>query len=968
MSEQVFKSPGFFEREIEVQAKPPRRQPNSSPVGIIGAAEKGPAFIPTILNSLDDYTRIFGDIQKDKLAGHAVAEFFTAKSGGEGAIQYIRTLGLGFGEKETTGQSSKAGFKAIVDGGGFGGVQILCATHSLNVSEGKVYRNFGVSGTPASLGQFIKALFILHKDAQLITFNNILTVIKKPGATSKFKANRAVTISANPDDSNYLTKVLNTDPYQLDEYGYYLYADFPLQKLFAGDTTNFEILRSKDNTIELGNFEKRFEAPKTSKFISQPFGSKEYNLFSFESLDDGIYASEKYKISISNLRASTDVDYKFGTFNVEVRDINDTDDSPIIYESYVNCTLDPASSNYIGKLIGDQKVYFNYDASTEIEKRIISLGENINQSTRIRVIIEDDVKNGIIPQEALPFGFKGIPCLISSITSQTGPAKSYITPPVPYRFKITKGQFNTNSTYTGQKHQSETVDVTRYWGILNHNADSTEKPNSRSTTGVQTNKLIQNLSKFMGLGVSTLENDKISDDLNHNKFSLSKIAFPYETVADLPSSISDAYIEAVYLREKSPNALDYKITAFDDFNTDNPVANDIRISLSSVLSEDKAKFNKFSACHKFTVPFFGGWDGLNIFDKDSINMNDRSSSTEVSGAPSLVHGKASTAGFESGLAGTNAVILMQGSNFSNNIVNSYIWASNLMLEPASAYVHVVLLPGIRDRLICSHVATKVQEYGKAIYLMDLSHYNKDGIRLYDDKVDNGKKPDVTQTINALGNRNFDNNYVATYFPDVLFDDVSDKAAIGIKRTIKCPASIIAMSALAKSEGTRSIQPWFAPAGFSNGANDRIKGVSVRLRAEDRDDLYENRINPIATFPGNNYVIFGQKTLQISNSALSRVNVRRLMVEVKRGVERAAQSLLFEPHTAKTRSDFAATVNSFLTNIKINSGIENFRVSISDKAEEIDRNELSGTIIIVPTRVVEFISMDFIVTNSGVSFA
>lgn len=954
MSEQVFKSPGFFEREIEIQSKPPRRQPNSSPVGIIGAAEKGPAFVPTILNSLDDYQRIFGDIQRDKLAGHAVAEFFAAKAGGEGAIQYIRTLGLGYGSKDNAGSSDSAGFKAIVSGG-FGGVQILCADHAIPANEAKVYRNFSAADSLAAAGTMIKAVFILHKNCNLSVDNNNVVTVNLGNSETSIKA-RSVTVSFDPDSSNYLSKVLNTDPYQLSEYGYYLYAHFPLQSIFAGAAANPTFLRSQDEDIELGDFSKRFEAPKTSKFISQPYGNKEYDLFHIEAIDDGSYAAEKYKISISNIRASVDVDYKFGTFNLEVRDLNDTDESPVIYESYTNCTLDPSSSAYIGKLIGDQKTYFNIDV-VDTEKRLITSGENPNQSTRIRIIMSDDVKNGIIPQDALPFGFRGIPSLQKSITDTN--ATDYVIPPVPYRFKVTKGNFDLAGSYLGKKGLNESIDTAKYWGIINHNADSLDKPNNRKTSGQQTNVLIQNLVKFMGIGVSTSENSSESDALNFNKFSLSKIAFSKSTVSALSSDVTESFAEAIYLRDKTPNAIDYTIAAFDNF--DGIAGNDKRVTLSSVLSEDKEKFNKFTVFNKFTAPFFGGWDGLNIFDKDSVNMNDRSCSTETGG-------KAVSGGFASGLAGTNAVALMQGAEFANNIVNSYIWASNLMLEPSSAYVHVVLLPGIRDRLICAHVANKVQDYGKAIYLMDLAHYNKDSVRLFDDKTDAGKKPDVSATISKLNSRNFDNNYVATYFPDLLFEDASDPIVGGVKRVLRCPASIVAMSALAKSEGARTIQPWFAPAGFANGANPRIKGVTTRLRAEDRDDLYENRINPIATFPGNNYVIFGQKTLQVSNTALNRVNVRRLMIEIKRGVERAAQVLLFAQNTAKTRADFAVTVNAFLDNIRINSGIENFRVLISDDPLEADQNILSGKIIVVPTRVVEFIAMDFIVTNSGVSFA
>jgi len=669
MSEQVFKSPGFFEREIEVQSKPPKKEPNSSPVGIIGAAEKGPAFVPIILNSMDDYTNVFGDVQKDKLAGHAVSEFFTVKQGGTGAIQYIRTLG----------NSDKSGFTADM--------QLLCSTHQIDVNENKVSNNFAGADQLAADGKLLRAVFILHKDCTLSIASGKLTV--NVGLTG-IKA-RSVVISFDQNDNNYLDKVLNTDPFKLEEYGYYLYAHFPIQSIYASAVAA-ELI-----TLNNGDFSKKFSSPKSPKFISQPFGSKEYELFEIETIDDGIYAAGKYKISISNLRASTDVDYKFGTFNLEVRDLNDTDDSPLIYESYTNCSLDPSSSNYIAKLIGNKKVKF--DDSVATEKRLITSGEYDNQSNRIRIVISEDVKNGIIPPESLPFGFKGIPTISTDITSGTD---DYVSPPLPFRFKVTKGKFDvTNTSVIGAKGQYENVDVNKYWGIINFNIDSIDTPNNRATTGMQTNSLVENLCKFMGNNVTTAENSIVSDDLNSNKFTLARVVFNETTVGDVSDQVSESFGSAVYWRGGTYDPVTYKILV---------AANDTRVSMASVLSESKEKFNKFSAFSKFTAPLFGGFDGLNIFDKDSVNMNDRSCSTEAGGK---------AIGYASGLNDTTDASL-QGEKLSNNIVSAYIDAVNIMLEPATAYVHVILLPGIREKLITNHVALKTAEFGKAIYLMDIT--------------------------------------------------------------------------------------------------------------------------------------------------------------------------------------------------------------------------------------------------------
>ena len=114
-----------------------------------------------------------------------------------------------------------------------------------------------------------------------------------------------------------------------------------------------------------GDFRARFEAPQTTSFISQPFGKREYSLFHFESLDDGSYASGKYKLSIADLKALTEKNNKYGTFTVQLRKIDDTDDAPIILESYGRCTLDPDSSNYVARLIGNQKISLSLDVDSD---------------------------------------------------------------------------------------------------------------------------------------------------------------------------------------------------------------------------------------------------------------------------------------------------------------------------------------------------------------------------------------------------------------------------------------------------------------------------------------------------------------------------------------------------------------------------------------------------------------------------
>ena len=231
--------------------------------------------------------------------------------------------------------------------------------------------------------------------------------------------------------------------------------------------------------------------------------------------------------------------------------------------------------------------------------------------------------------------------------------------------------------------------------------------------------------------------------------------------------------------------------------------------------------------------------------------------------------------------------------------------------------------------------------------------------MYDDSV---AKPNIGYVCNELDARVIDNSYVATYFPDIFIDDATNK------RRVKVPASIAALGALGFND--RVSYPWFAPAGFNRAALDFVTNVAVRLNVSDRDRLYESRINPIATFPRLGFVVYGQKTLQINKSALDRVNVRRLMLEIKRVIINIAKRIVFEQNTTAVRNKFVADTSFQLGLIQVQAGIEGFQVVMNETnntQEDVDLNRLNGRIVVIPTRVVEFIAIDFIVTNSGVQF-
>ena len=247
-----------------------------------------------------------------------------------------------------------------------------------------------------------------------------------------------------------------------------------------------------------------------------------------------------------------------------------------------------------------------------------------------------------------------------------------------------------------------------------------------------------------------------------------------------------------------------------------------------------------------------------------------------------------------------------------------------------------------------------------MFVRDIPSYDDNGFRIFDDTV--SRRPSVRQTSETFVGLNVDNNYSATYFPDVYINDSA------LNKKVKVPASIAALGAIAFND--KVAYPWFAPAGFNRAALDFVTNVQVRLNQGDRDTLYDARVNPIATFPSAGFAIFGQKTLQLKKSALDRVNVRRLLLEVKRVVSDVAGRLLFEQNTPAVRSRFIASVNPQLSLIQAQAGIEKFRVIMDDTnntPQDAEQNRLNGKIVIVPTKTVEFIAIDFVITPSGVAF-
>lgn len=1035
MPEQTFRSPGFFEQEIDLSAR--QGATLGIPAGVIGTSKMGPAFVPVTVGTMVDFENRFGTLDPDRFGPYAVREFLKHRN----AVTFVRVLGAGanstdadLSNTEVQGTVKSAGFALSGSGADKspGNVQFLSAVHELNAEEVAGYpiysdnKSFSerdpgsdnlvnlvraVLFTPTgsrfeildhsqvydpanvidSLAEFGGATYLGEDFFKLVLSSSDSPLSRDEGYTGI----RIFTASLNPSSKHYVGKVLNTNPDKFQEEEHLLYLDLAVENEVAAVQVAVDAVAIMSGTSDtttsggdkttpyrnlFGKFNTRYTTPRTPAFISQPFGSTEYDLFHFETLSDGDFSNNDFKVSIANIRKSLNPASEFGTFDVQIRRFDDVDTALAILEVYPDCNLNPKSENYVARKIGDKKVYFNFDTTNDDERRIIVQGKYPNRSSRIRIIMNEAVERGVVSALALPFGFRGIPVIktANSLTDNplaimsdrngnllgdsglrlTGfdgtatPLTGAMMPPLPLRFKVTRGAIsdNTSPAYVGEIGSAERVDNRLYWGtkferlpLTGTVADAVLNTNVSNVP----NPLIKAYTKFQGIAkLDTLVTGTGADEFNNNKFTLARVALYNQLsaghITDVTGTAKEHMLETAYVRNGVPSAIDY--TVDDSVHTG-------RITLATLVHTASSVFNRFQEYCKFTAPFYGGFDGVNILDRDNRLLNDRASSSDDGG-------KATTTVDGYGLAGTIDGS-MSGKGKDNNIVSAYHAASRILTDEMSSNVNILAIPGIRDILVTDFVMEQVKKYGMAIYLMDVLNYDTDTNRLFDGTT---VKPDVRETSEQFESRAINNNYTATYFPDVFLRDPVNN------RPVRVPASIVALGALAFND--KVSYPWFAPAGFNRGALADVTNVVTRLNSEDRDVLYDGRINPIATFPEGGFVIFGQKTLQQAKSALDRVNVRRLLLEVKRLVAGVAKKLLFEQNDATTRSKFVSQVTPLLGLIQAQSGIEQFRVvcdATNNTELDVEANRMNGRIILVPTRAVEFISIDFIITNSGVSF-
>ena len=333
---------------------------------------------------------------------------------------------------------------------------------------------------------------------------------------------------------------------------------------------------------------------------------------------------------------------------------------------------------------------------------------------------------------------------------------------------------------------------------------------------------------------------------------------------------------------------------------------------------------------KFTFPLQGGFDGLNILDVEKAKMSDVAARREVNDSS-------------------------QGGVFGPT-VGAFRTAIDILGTKSDADINLLAIPGMRHESITDYALQATEERFDALLLMDIEE--KDNVNTFVTGSD--QDISVTNTVDAFKLRNLDSSFGAAYFPDVLHRDTASG------KVFRVPPTVSVLGAFALNDSVA--HPWFAPAGFTRGAMSDVQEAQVKLSRSNMDALYESDINPIAAFPSSpGTVVFGQKTLLAAQSALDRVNVRRLLIDIRRKVKRVGDTFLFEPNRESTLAAFSAAVEPILSRIQQQQGLERFKVQIDTSTTtqaDIENNTVRGKIFLQPVRSVEFISLDFVVTNAG----
>ena len=959
-----FVSPGVFINEIDNSFIP--RSADTIGPAVIGRATRGLAMQPLRVPSYSSFVENFGDTVPGTAGGDVYLEgnlqspmygIYAAKAflrPNVAPLTYMRLLGFQHPNASAVG---KAGWQTENRAGGSNGG----GAFGLFVAPSASAQTIHLAGAGDLLTASLAAVWYLESGRIELSgtlFGGATEITSAFGAAiisdsnGMFEArvvsgsnNTAEVVKFHLDDSNrrYIREVFNTNPQVVESQGTEFFNSSATKQYWLGETYDQE---TRDNLSDMnttlvgfigniahsGSSTPATDTPafmrresveaRAGWFISQDveesgdyLPEKMQKLFRLKGRGHGEYLNRNLKVSIADIRKSNSSISDYGSFAVIIRMLSDVDGAMQVVERFDNCNLDPASPNYVARKIGDQFLQWN-----ESERRLKLFGEYPNQSKFVYVEMNTDVEAGATDPLFLPFGYYGPPKYKDqnvTIANATTPSVGITSEVYYYQGGAGIGaklKYNVSGGDVLPPSAALTASL-RYPDIrLRHSSSDggTSRPEDTffgiQTTRTATSNRYDASTRFVHRSL----NDSIGDD-------------PTTAVATLATAGIDAFSYIFSLDDvicSSDNTTAY----YESGSRDDGHSKTFTDGTNGLLD---------TGFDSFTAPFWGGFDGLDITKPDPFyNKQWSASSTEINSSPYY----------------------------------SVLRAIDTLADPETVEANMIVMPGLTNEGLTNRIIDVCESRGDAMTLIDL----EDGyIPPHEQRKDTkaARIPNTPQQLATnLQNRGIDSSYAATFYPWVQAREERNGQLVWI------PPSVAMMGVLASSE--RKSHLWFAPAGFNRGglsegaAGLPVVGVSTKLTSKERDTLYDSKINPIASFPSTGIVVFGQKTLQERQSALDRINVRRLVIFLKKEISRISASILFEQNVQATWNRFIALVEPFLATVKTNFGIADYRLILDESTttpDLVDQNILYAKIMVKPTRAIEFIAIDFVVASTGASF-
>lgn len=353
---------------------------------------------------------------------------------------------------------------------------------------------------------------------------------------------------------------------------------------------------------------------------------------------------------------------------------------------------------------------------------------------------------------------------------------------------------------------------------------------------------------------------------------------------------------------------------------------------------------------KFTVFFYGGFDGWDVY-RDKRTNTDEYKMSKYKGYINLSSGE----GYSFNKIKDPSALKLNENGITSDWY-AYLSGIRQFANPEETDINVFATPGIdyvNQKLLVEEAIEMIEEErADSIYVITTPDKPSGASDMVDDMYN------AEEAVYNLEDTEIDSNYACTYYPWVKYEDVDNNQYIYL------PPTKDAVRNFAQTDNTS--YSWFAPAGINRGSVDCVRAHFITKLA-DEDTLYEGRINPVKTFAQDGVKIWGQKNLQINESQLNRISVRRLLLRIRKLIAISCLGLIFEPNDATVKQSFLTTVTPILDNIRSNRGVSDYRIEVNDTVESRERRELPCKIYIKPVNALEYITIDFIVSPEGVSF-